>query len=118
MKDEDILEVVSAMKRAIKALQGAIALMQDDSSSFKSQIPERAGAWWTREEQEFLERNWGRMPVDAIAKRLNRAVSAVQGRVSQTIGKSTLSYLENVEETNRQDKSGRSRKKKTGLNVW
>jgi len=98
MKNDDILEVVSAMKRSIKALERAIALMQDNS---KSQIPERAGAWWTREEQEFLEANWDRMPVEAIAKRLKRAVSAVQGRVSDTFGKSTLSFLENVEENNR-----------------
>lgn len=38
------------------------------------------GKWWNKEEIEFLEDNWGYKSIPAIAKSLNRTISAVKAK--------------------------------------
>jgi hypothetical protein len=40
----------------------------------------RARKKWTKEEDEFLKENWGRIKIESIVKELNRSKRAVEER--------------------------------------
>jgi hypothetical protein len=81
------------MRDAITALEGAIALMQDESVQLVNsndivlgvvapKAGDRHGAAWTQSEHDYLVDHWGRTPVETIASSLGRSVGSVRVRAS------------------------------------
>ena len=44
-----------------------------------------AGKRWTKEEEEYLKENWGRLKIESIAKKLGRSKRAVEARAYSTL---------------------------------
>ena len=59
------------------------------------------GKWWNKEEIEFLEDNWGYKSIPAIAKSLNRTISAVKAKAVK-LGELSKIKIDNMREEHRE----------------